>query len=262
VGLRSVAKAACFAGLRYLGWPEAQSLKLNRLGGIPVLNFHRITLGKDDFWGGIRPKNFERLLEFLCRHFEIITVSDLSADSREKKRTKPAIVLSFDDGYKDFLDCALPLLRKFGVRANLNIIGKVVMKGEKLWNVELYDFLEHAPSKLIHQIALPGFAESLKSDSRLECARYGLKLSLFLRALKPDARSVMIEHYLKPLFDSIEFSQTEMLSIDELKKIQPFVEMGCHSYCHESMAPMPMDFFVEDFQKCKKLFVENLHSHK
>jgi len=35
--------------------------------------------------------------------------------------TRPAVVLSFDDGYQDFVEYAMPVLAKHGVKVNFNV---------------------------------------------------------------------------------------------------------------------------------------------
>lgn len=59
-----------------------------------VLNLHRVSPERNPFWDPLDPQVFEELLVFLKRHFHVTTFSELA--SRE---AKPALILSFDDGY-------------------------------------------------------------------------------------------------------------------------------------------------------------------
>ncbi|HEY8933865.1 MAG TPA: polysaccharide deacetylase family protein [Cyclobacteriaceae bacterium] len=59
--------------------------------------------------------NFEAQLEFYKRHY--VSVSRETLDlffSRQWKSVKPGLIISFDDGYRDNYDVAMPLLEKHG----------------------------------------------------------------------------------------------------------------------------------------------------
>ena len=67
------------------------------------------------------------------------------------------VVLSFDDGYQDFVEYAMPIMARHGVRANLNIIPGVLRaraQSHNFWNARLYEFFTYAPDELLHRIKL------------------------------------------------------------------------------------------------------------
>ncbi len=83
------------------------------------------TIGKDL---SVTPKNFADQLNYLAEHdFTTMTMEEL-ADVRAKRLALPPnpIVLTFDDGYRDFYTDAWPLLREHGFKATSFIITNVV----------------------------------------------------------------------------------------------------------------------------------------
>lgn len=90
---------------------------------IPILVYHEISPPPDAAFGrlAVTPQAFATQLEYLVEHgFTTITASALAAamatGTRLPERT---VVLTFDDGFADFHERVLPLLRKYGCTATL-----------------------------------------------------------------------------------------------------------------------------------------------
>lgn len=101
---------------------------LNR-GRVPILCYHSVVDGLEPPWreiaegsGGLHlpVHQFRRQLEFLARHYHVISldsaVAQLSTGQRPAKRS---VVLTFDDGYANNLDVAAPLLAEHGFPATV-----------------------------------------------------------------------------------------------------------------------------------------------
>ena len=90
-----------------------------RWSGLLGLNYHRIGDGLASIYDrglwSATSDAFAEQLRFLKRHVDIISPSDLPRALAEK-RGRYAIV-TFDDGYRDNYDVALPILKREGVAA-------------------------------------------------------------------------------------------------------------------------------------------------
>ena len=75
-------------------------------------------------------------------------------------------MLSFDDGYKDFIEVAVPLLEKRRIRVNHNVVPGCVESGRPPMNVELQDFIASAPAALLRETPLPGMPQGADPDRR------------------------------------------------------------------------------------------------
>lgn len=90
-------------------------------GRVPILMYHSIG-GSDRL--AVRPEAFAEQLAYLAEHgFAPLTFGDLVRRTFDPARRPglPArpVVLTFDDGYADFHERALPLLDRFGFPATL-----------------------------------------------------------------------------------------------------------------------------------------------
>jgi peptidoglycan/xylan/chitin deacetylase (PgdA/CDA1 family) len=87
--------------------------------GVLILNYHR--LRDEHGWARDRdvvdtsPAGFDAQLRFLSRTFEVLAPEDLNGGV--PRTASPAVLLTFDDGYRDGYEVALPLLSAYGIRA-------------------------------------------------------------------------------------------------------------------------------------------------
>ena len=88
-----------------------------------ILMYHSIDNTKLKRLKGIRvsPKNFEKQISYLAKKgFKSYTLSEMieQKDTLEAK----SVVITFDDGYRDNLANALPILKKYGFKATIFVI--------------------------------------------------------------------------------------------------------------------------------------------
>ena len=73
------------------------------------------------------PREFERDLDFLLKHYEPITLGDLIASVRSSRALpKRSFLLTFDDGFREMHDIVMPKLRAKGVPAVFFLISGCV----------------------------------------------------------------------------------------------------------------------------------------
>jgi peptidoglycan/xylan/chitin deacetylase (PgdA/CDA1 family) len=81
----------------------------------------------------VTPKNFREQLEVLQRRYHVARLKDWT--SRQAKRRRCTVIITFDDGYADNLHVALPLLREADCPATVFVTaGKVDDEGEFWWD--------------------------------------------------------------------------------------------------------------------------------
>lgn len=88
--------------------------------GMRILFYHRVTPETDEL--GIAPEKFARQMHELARHgYTGLDVASVARALDERADPRRVVGLSFDDGYDDVADHALPVLRELGFRATVYI---------------------------------------------------------------------------------------------------------------------------------------------
>jgi peptidoglycan/xylan/chitin deacetylase (PgdA/CDA1 family) len=86
----------------------------------------------------VTPEELGRFLAFFSGHFECTTLREAASSfEAEASLARPPLALTFDDGQRDNLDHALPVLERFGARATFFAVPGCVERGEALWHERL-----------------------------------------------------------------------------------------------------------------------------
>lgn len=125
-----------------------------------ILAYHSISNNSQDFWA-VSPSTFESEMQWLAeRGYTGISLKEFYKNIKREK----VFVLTFDDGYKDFFDTAMPILDKLNFSATIFIVPKLIggvarwRKGE-LQSVALLNWDEvHSALNVGHEIGSHGLS--------------------------------------------------------------------------------------------------------
>jgi len=243
--LRAKAKLALCAGAVNGRRVRARIDRLHKAGLTPILNLHRVAPDDRSSYRPLPPDLFDELLSFVKHKFAVVTIAELA-----DKTTKPKLVLSFDDGYRDFALYAAPILRRHGLRANQNIIPRCVETGLPPLNVIAQDFVGKAPPELVARMPLDGFRAARDH-------LFGRRLSQFIKLRSQAEQDALADRLLPYFFEWDGFEPTAMMNLDEVRSVCDH-EIGAHSYAHSSMEFESDEFLDEDVRRCRDYFRDNL----
>ena len=155
-------KSLKYFGLKILTSPLIINSRIRKIAHnekLTILNLHRV--GKDDgsTYKPLEKEIFICLIDFLKANYLITSFSELNfnLNKNEISKEKPLLILSFDDGYKDFLDVVHPILLENGIRANQNIIPSSVDSGRPPLNVLLQDYLGKVKKEEVNKLRITGY---------------------------------------------------------------------------------------------------------
>jgi peptidoglycan/xylan/chitin deacetylase (PgdA/CDA1 family) len=133
-------RTALAAALDRMGVPRA-AMTLRRAVSpwVTVLTYHRVAAANpasllDDGVVDVSPEQLERQLAFVKEWFCPIGLDDLLAYVRARRPLpRNALLVTFDDGYLDNHDVALPILQRHGVRAVFFVATDFVERRSLFW---------------------------------------------------------------------------------------------------------------------------------
>jgi len=221
---------------------------------VVVLGYHRVTtLATDPQMLAVTPTNFRRQLEIIAR-YPVIRFEDDWAAVR-----KPALVITFDDGYADNLLEALPILEEFNVPATIFVTTGKVGSREEFWWDELERLIllpERLPSKCsLHVIngttlTLP----SLTPADRLKL--YGAVHRLIHGCSMPEECADLLAQLRSWVGLPVGGRETHrLLSHVELAELaaHPLVTIGAHSMSHLPLSRLMPAEQQEDLLQSRNL---------
>jgi len=209
-----------------------------------VLMYHRITGLEFDPWRlGVAPDRFAEQMELVQRYFDVVPLSELADGLERGVVSSRTVAVTFDDGYRDLLYNAKPVLERLGVPGTVFVASGYVGSGRNFWwdALELICFSPNRPTK--GQIGL----EALGGDWAQESGELYMALWEQLHPL-PDAprRAVLEELAQAAGVDPDADPQT--MTVDELTQLAAgdVVDIGGHTVTHPALADLPLDEQLEE----------------
>jgi peptidoglycan/xylan/chitin deacetylase (PgdA/CDA1 family) len=98
-----------------------------------ILKYHRVNDARDPFFPSVPTAVFERQMAYIARTFRVLTVEELAERSRRGSVPRNALAITFDDGYRDCLTHAAPILVRHGLPATLFLTTGFIGTAEAPW---------------------------------------------------------------------------------------------------------------------------------
>jgi peptidoglycan/xylan/chitin deacetylase (PgdA/CDA1 family) len=99
----------------------------------PILTYHRVNDHRDPFFAALPTTAFERQVQHLARHYTVLPVEDLVDRMRAGAVPRNAAAITFDDGYRDTLTHAAPILAGHGLPATVFLATGFIGTSEVPW---------------------------------------------------------------------------------------------------------------------------------
>jgi len=106
-----------------------------------ILMLHRIMGDDATSGGGITPDILRRHFAYLCKHrYNVVSVREFVEALRNREDTFKMVVLTIDDGYRDFYRHGFPIFREFGFPASVFLVSDFIENRLFFW----WDSIEFA----------------------------------------------------------------------------------------------------------------------
>ncbi len=235
--MREAIKQSLFHTLQ---WTGMNALARRRFrNSLVVLNYHGVQDGefrtdRHLYINTVSSAEFEAHLQLVTRHFQPVRASDVESwVSGERDLPERAILLTFDDGFRNNLTHAAPLLKRHGVPAILFLATAYIGGTRILWPQELYELGLRWPRE---RVPLASGEFNLTGDRRARAK----ELVAFAKTQPADA----IEPWLNALREEAPLPSDlhtnpvyEFLTWDEVRQLPAYgFEIGSHTHNHPIMA--------------------------
>lgn len=215
-------KENIFKALYHLGIPRL--LRMSKTDTVTVLNLHRVSEERDYFYDPIKPETFYKLLDYCCNYYTVTSFEKISQPT-----LKPKLILSFDDGYYDFIDIVLPYLIKKGLPSNHNVVNECVNNNVPIWTHRLNE-LFNTFKKLNITNEYEVNAHSVYNGN---WQNYYMVFFHYLLTVEKKTRDKILNSLLSKY--DVKFT-TRMMNWEDLMYCsRNRVEIGSHSYHHDSL---------------------------
>ena len=176
-----------------------------------VLLYHRVHRSYRDRWQlCVSPENFAAHLRCLKRSFRPVRLAEIATMIADGKVKQNSVAITFDDGYRDNLTAAIPILEQMRLPATFFICGDAASEGESFWwerleaSLQLMELDDAGVERLHRRLMIADVVERHRILAELPAA----------------------DHVL-----------SERLSHDDLKMLacHPLADIGAHGWSHRRL---------------------------
>ncbi len=216
-----------------LGWPLTS--RWLKAPGVSVLMYHRVTPPSSAF-DGCPVETFRAQMQWLKHYCLPIGPDELLQHTRELKQVRPPVLVTFDDGFRDYFDHAYPILKELNIPAVVFLATSFIDAGGMIWTDEVTWAIRNATSR---PTRLPWSVETVFDfSSQRERGHFEYMAKLHLKSVPNAERKEKLAQLFKLLEASPPQTQIErqMLNWDEVRAAIGLTTFGGHSHTHPIMS--------------------------
>lgn len=221
-----------------------------------ILMYHQISRGvkKEAFHPHLGLQvdvaSFEQQMELLHLTHRCFRLSTLTALSRAKKLPPSSAAVTFDDGYRDGLTLALPILERYHIPATIFVTTGFLDGRARLWWRELEAFIQTS-EKLKFCWKGRDFNYPLTTHQLKE--RCFQELTEIFQSLCPTAINKLL-NIVQQSSGCHQQSTVQMLSWSELEELakHPLITLGAHTVHHPALSFQTSEVVREELYQSRE----------
>lgn len=220
-----------------------------RRGRLAILIYHRVVAQADPFdQDNVDSVLFERQMRALAETFNILSLREAVARLAVDSLPPRAVCVTFDDGYADNHDIALPILKRTGVHATF-FIATGYLNGGRMWNDSITESLRRASAARIDLTDLGLDAYPLVTESqRVHAARCVISA---IKHLPADARQAKTERIIDRAGESLPGNL--MMTDDQVRALHAAgMGIGGHTATHPILSRLDIRAARDEIQGGRK----------
>ena len=204
--------------------------------GLSILIYHRVLAQKDPlFPGEVDRIEFDQQIGWLRSCFNILPLHEAIEHARCGTLPPRAACITFDDGYADNAEVALPVLQQHQVPATF-FVATGFLNGGRMWNDTLIELVRYAPGPLLDASSIGLGTHAIDTVEERRAA-----IGALIKALK----YLPLEQRLEQVERLADATRIElpgnlmMTSVQVLQLHQAGMDIGGHTVNHPILAKIP-----------------------
>ena len=219
-------------------------------GAGAILMYHRV-LPKDkidqdyDLGLAVTKSDFENQIKFLKSKYNIVSMDEFIDKLESRKKNEFFITITFDDGYKDNLTYAFPVLKENNVPATIYVTTRFLSENVWIWWYELKKTIDEKTSLSFRYKNKKIFFELSNIKQKNNTFKYlrkfflNIRIEEQLKLLEIISQNKIRQNYSRLFLNS---NDIRLLNND------PLITIGSHSHNHSNLKILKMDEAISEIK--------------
>ncbi len=243
---------------------DSMSLLRARFAGLAgILMYHRIVDCQKErpafdpnIGISVCTKCFEEQLSYLSTHYRCISLPELITRLKSGSLERGTAALTFDDGYRDNLELALPLLEKYNVPATIYVTTGLIERTSGAWWYE-QEFIIRRLNDLSFGWGGVDYNWPLHTNEEKSIAF--TELNRFFKKLNLTEQNELMQLIRSRCQDRFSYDELA-LTWEELKDLDrhPLITIGAHTVNHPNLRLCREEELDAELRECKLKLEEKL----
>ena len=220
---------------------------------IVVLTYHRVLDEPDPLRSGdVTAAEFESHVRMIAGYFHAMTFGDAATALADGGFPSNCVAITFDDGYRDNHDTALPILKKYGVPATFFVSTGFLADGV-MWNDVVIESVRARIGDSIDLAAVGGERAALATAE---------DAAALLRKILPEIKRLPLQERQEAVTNLSQAAgyvreSRVMMTADEVREMhRSGMEIGAHTISHPILKSLPDDAARREIEDSKRTLEE------
>ena len=247
-------RMARWAGLSGISSAALELRRIVPTRWLTILNYHRVADEHEGLDAGVvdaTPAGFDAQMAMLRRYFSPVTIDDAIRYAQGEPLPPNPVLVTFDDGYRDNLTVAAPILRAHDIRATFFVATNFVRERRLFW----WDTLAYLATKSKRHELVLNFpvlarfplgahrAATIRKLLRIVKDTYDLDLDAFIAEV---ARAASVEW--TPAVER-QLADDNLMTRSEVEQLaKQGMDIGSHTRSHRFLDTLPPDRLADELR--------------
>jgi peptidoglycan/xylan/chitin deacetylase (PgdA/CDA1 family) len=257
VGLmRAVARSFALQRDAGGGWPSLHRSSVPRFA---VLCYHRVGTGGIPLYSELPTPAFEEQMRYLRKSYRILSLDEMVLEMANPGSSEPAVIVTFDDGYRGLFTEAFPILQKYRIPATIFLTVDAIETGNVAWYDRIFLALKVAPGNSLQlELDRPVHFSFTSSEARMQAA---VEIISHLRGVSPELR----ERCCADLESKVRLPEDDlrdrMLTWDQIRTMfRGGVSFGSHTMTHPVVSRLSRAVLEWEILESRRILEDRLQS--
>jgi peptidoglycan/xylan/chitin deacetylase (PgdA/CDA1 family) len=204
--------------------------------------FHRVSDETDHLWPPMPTALFRTIISHITKRYRVVALEDYFLSTGLEKKKKVATIL-FDDGFKDNIEYAVPILNEYKCPASFYIATGCIDKNLPTWTYISDFLLQNTAVKGLNldMAFVPLLFRKNEFSSQAARLEFASQLKPWMKSL-PNKKREEVLAYLQSAFHDVSLPANKMMDWNDLRQMQKAgYTIGSHTVTHPLLASVQDD---------------------